>query len=169
MRTNEAAVIGAGPAGLAAAAMLTRSGIDTVVLEQADDVGSSWSTHYDRLHTVRWLSGLPGLPIPRTYGRWVARDDVRRYLQAYADQHQLQVPLGTRVTNLERGEDGWLVTTNGEPVTVSSVVVATGYNRLPFLPEWPGRDGFGGELVHSSSGLSPGRLPVAHRAAAALR
>jgi cation diffusion facilitator CzcD-associated flavoprotein CzcO len=62
MGRHEAAVIGAGPAGLAAAAMLTRSGINTVVLEQADDVGSSWSAHYVRLHlhTVRWLSGLPG-------------------------------------------------------------------------------------------------------------
>ena len=54
-----------------------------VVLERADSVGASWQGRYDslRLHTARWLSGLPGAPIPRQYGRWVARDDFVAYLR----------------------------------------------------------------------------------------
>ena len=78
----EAVVIGAGPGGLAAAAMLQRGGVETVVVDRADSVGSAWRAHYERLHlhTVRWLSGLPGLRIPRRYGKWVGRDDVVRYL-----------------------------------------------------------------------------------------
>ena len=35
-------------------------------------------------------SGLPGMPIPRRYGRWVARDDVVDYLELYAVHHQLR-------------------------------------------------------------------------------
>lgn len=64
--------------------MLARAGLDTLLLEQSGDVGTSWHAHYDRLHlhTVRWLSGLPGFPIPRAFGKWVARDDVHRYLRA---------------------------------------------------------------------------------------
>jgi putative flavoprotein involved in K+ transport len=67
-----AVVIGAGPAGLAAAAELQRVGVETIVLDKADRVGSSWAGHYDRLHlhTSRGLSGLPGYRIPRRYGRW---------------------------------------------------------------------------------------------------
>src|SRR5436309_8380021 len=37
----------------------------------------------------------------------------------------------------------------------SQVVVATGYNRIPVLPEWPGRASFRGELRHSSDYRNP--------------
>ena len=48
---NKAAiVIGAGPAGLAAAAELQKVGYTVIVLDKADTAGSSWSHHYDRLH-----------------------------------------------------------------------------------------------------------------------
>ena len=55
-------------------------------------MGAAWQGRYDslRLHTVRWLSGLPGAPIPRRYGRWVARDDLVTYLQDYADRFDIQ-------------------------------------------------------------------------------
>ncbi|MGH2736979.1 MAG: FAD-dependent oxidoreductase, partial [Actinomycetota bacterium] len=71
-------VIGAGPAGLATAACLKRRGFDPLVVDSGGAVGDSWRWRYDRLHlhTPRIQSGLPGLPIPRRYGRWVARDDV---------------------------------------------------------------------------------------------
>ncbi len=54
-------VIGAGPAGLAAAAELSQMAIPNVVLEQADSVGASWRGRYDRLrlNTCRWTSRLP--------------------------------------------------------------------------------------------------------------
>lgn len=78
-------IVGGGPAGLAAAAALNGSHIDAVILERADEIGASWQGHYDRLHlhTVRWLSSLPGLRLPRREGRWVPRDGVVRYLKAY--------------------------------------------------------------------------------------
>ena len=59
---------------------------------------SSWRRHYDRLrlHTPRRWSGLPGYPIPRRFGRWVARDDVVRYLEEYTAHHRLTLRLGYR-------------------------------------------------------------------------
>ena len=76
-------MIGAGPAGLAVAATLRQRGLSCVVLERATSVGSSWQGRYDllHLHTIRWLSGLPGGRIPRRFGRWVSRDDFVRYLR----------------------------------------------------------------------------------------
>ncbi len=35
------------------------------------------------------------------------------------------------------------------------MIVATGYNGAPYVPDWPGRDRFAGELVHSSEYSSP--------------
>ncbi|MCM2577215.1 flavin-containing monooxygenase [Streptomyces meridianus] len=148
-------VVGGGPGGLAAAAALRRRGVPAVVLERSEAVAASWRRHYDRLrlHTTRRLSGLPGLTIPRAYGRWVRRDDVIRYLEQYAEHHDLDVRTGAEVEHVERAEDGscWCVrTTDGEEFGSSTVVVATGFNHTPRLPEWPGRDAWTGELLHAA-------------------
>lgn len=159
-----AVVIGAGPAGLAAAAELQRVGVETIVLDKADRVGSSWAGHYDRLHlhTSRGLSGLPGYRIPRRYGRWVARDGVLSYLAEYAALHGLDVRLGVAATSVERGVDEWRVSwSRGDEsgvVAADTVVVATGYNHTAMIPEWPGLDTFAGKVVHSSAYKNPGLL-----------
>jgi putative flavoprotein involved in K+ transport len=159
-----AVVIGAGPAGLAAAAELQRVGIQAIVLDKADRVGASWAGHYDRLHlhTSRGLSGLPGYRIPRRYGRWVARDGVLSYLAEYADLHGLDVRLGVAASTVERGADEWRVSwRHGDEsgvIATDTVVVATGYNHTPKLPDWPGLKSFAGTVVHSSEYKNPGLL-----------
>jgi putative flavoprotein involved in K+ transport len=146
----ETVVIGAGPGGLATAAVLKRRGIAATVLERSDNVGASWRQHYDRLHlhTVRWLSNLPGYRFSSKHGRWVSRDGVIGYLERYARHHDLDVRTGVEVRGLERGADGWTLGTSQGPIHARFVVVATGYNHTPVLPDWPGRDGFAGELIH---------------------
>src|SRR4051794_34119750 len=146
MAKRDAAVIGAGPAGLATAAMLRKRGVDVVTIDRADAVGASWRGHYDRLHlhTVRWLSNLPGLRIPRRNGHWVHRDGVIEYLEPYAAQHELDLMLGPEVPAVSRTNGSWTVDTSGGQVEAGSVVVATGYNHTPFMPEYPGRDDFEG-------------------------
>ncbi len=148
-------VIGAGPGGLAVAHALRARGLRAVVLERADHVGASWRRHYDRLrlHTTRRLSALPGLPIPRRFGRWVARDDVVRYLEKYAEHHKLEIVTGVEVFRVERAPDGagWLLhASGGRELTGAAVVVATGYNHTPRLPDWPGRDTYTGEVRHAA-------------------
>ncbi|MGW1165621.1 flavin-containing monooxygenase [Streptomyces sp. NPDC002550] len=149
-------VIGAGPGGLAAAYALRARGIRAVVLEKAENVGASWRGHYDRLrlHTTRRLSALPGLKIPRKFGRWVSRDDVVRYLEKYAEHHELEIVTGVEVFRVERAADGtgWLLhASGGRELTGSAVVVATGYNHTPRVPDWPGRDTYTGEFLHASA------------------
>ena len=153
----DVAVIGAGPAGLAVAATLKRHGIASVVLERSDAVGASWRRHYDRLHlhTVRWLSHLPGYRFSREHGRWVSRDGVVRYLEGYARHHELDVRTGVEVQRLERSDEGWVLHTPGGTLRASYVVVATGYNHTPVLPDWPGRDSFTGELLHGQDYRNP--------------
>ncbi|MGV9346558.1 flavin-containing monooxygenase [Streptomyces spiralis] len=159
-------VVGGGPGGLAAAYALRARGIRAVVLEKSDRVGASWRRHYDRLHlhTTRRLSALPGLPMPRRFGRWVSRDDVVRYLEKYTEHHELEIVTGVEVSRLTRAADGagWLLhATGGRELTGSAVVVATGYNHTPRLPDWPGRTGYTGglgeprRLVHASDYRNP--------------
>ncbi|MFJ9022256.1 flavin-containing monooxygenase [Streptomyces sp. NPDC102259] len=149
-------VIGGGPGGLATAYALRAQGIRAVVVEKSDGVGASWRRHYDRLHlhTTRRLSALPGLAMPRRFGRWVARDDMVRYLEKYAEVHELEIVTGVEVSRVERTPDGtgWLLhATGGRELVGSAVVVSTGYNHTPHLPDWPGREAFTGELTHAAA------------------
>src|SRR6476659_10868483 len=93
--------------------MLRHAGVETLVVDRAESVAASWRGHYERLHlhTVRWLSHLPGFKIPRDYGKWVSRDDVVRYLEAYVDAHNLDVRTGVEVETMQRDGDGWIVRT----------------------------------------------------------
>ncbi|KOG37166.1 flavin-containing monooxygenase [Streptomyces resistomycificus] len=154
-------VVGAGPHGLAAAALLGRSGAPTVILERSDRVGASWAQRYDHLslHTTPGTSKLPGLSVPRQAGPWVSRDDYVRYLESYVAHHRLDVRVTTPVQRIERAEPGsrarWLLHTPDGPVPTGAVVVATGRCHTPNLPRWPGRSTFTGTLLHSAHYRSP--------------
>jgi putative flavoprotein involved in K+ transport len=147
-------VIGAGPAGLAAAATLQGAGERVLVLERTA-IGAAWSTRYDRLqlHTVRWLSGLPGYRMPRSFGKWPSHERVLEYLQQYAKRYAIDVSTGVEVERVDRRGVGWLVKTTSGEVEADRVIVATGYSNVPVLPEWPGE--FAGEIVHSADYRNP--------------
>jgi len=154
MESYEVVVVGAGSAGLATAVLLQEAGRRPLLLEAGPEPGAAWRGRYDRLrlHTPRRLSGLPGLCIPRRYGRWVRRDDLLEYFRDYAAEHDLDVRLNCRVDRLE---PSWTLHTSDGPIDADHVVVATGYNGAPFVPDWPGRERFTGELIHSSEYRSP--------------
>ncbi|MFI6687849.1 flavin-containing monooxygenase [Streptomyces sp. NPDC050485] len=158
--TSPVYVIGAGPGGLAVAAALRARGVRAVVLERSDAVGASWRRHYDRLHlhTTRRLSALPGLKMPRRFGRWVSRDDVVRYLERYAAVHELEIVTGVEVGRIERDPEGqgWVLhASGGRRLSARAVVVATGYNHTPYVPEWASVEEYTGELVHASGYRDP--------------
>ncbi|OEV05124.1 flavin-containing monooxygenase [Streptomyces oceani] len=151
-------IIGAGPGGLATAAALRQRGIRSVVLEKSQSVGASWRAHYDRLrlHTTRRWSGLPGLRIPRSYGRWTSRDDLVRYLESYAAYHRVELATGVEVDRIERAGEEWTLRANGgRELTSPAVVVATGFNHTARMPDWLGRDSFTGTLLHASRYRDP--------------
>ncbi len=134
--TNTTLVIGAGPAGLAAAAELGRAGIPAVVLERSDAIGAAWRGRYDRLrlNTSRLTSSLPGLRYPRGTSLFPTRDEFVRYLDDYAERNALDVRLGTRVERLDPDGGGWLVRTSAGELHAAQVIVATGYEHTPRVP-----------------------------------
>lgn len=145
-------VIGAGPAGLAVGAVLRRGNVPFVMLERRERVGESWHRHYDRLHlhTPKSHSALPFRAFPRTYPRYPSREQVVEYLDDYARAFELEPEFGRDVQRCTRGADGmWDVATNAGHYRARRVVVATGYNRLPNRPRWPGQETFPGPIIHS--------------------
>jgi cation diffusion facilitator CzcD-associated flavoprotein CzcO len=161
-------VVGAGAAGLATTAALVAAGQPVTLLERADRVGAAWAGRYDslHLHTVRWLSGLPGLPIPRAFGRWVARDDLVRYLEAYGRHEGVEPELNVTVTRVDRADDAdlarWVVRTDAGDRPANRVVLTTGYSHTPRRPAWPGVETFPGDLRHSADYREPSAYAGQH-------
>jgi indole-3-pyruvate monooxygenase len=152
MRAEDLLVIGAGPAGLAASACLRHEGLAHVVLEREATVGSAWRRHYDRLHlhTTKTYSALPMTPWPKSAPRYPSRDEVVRYLQGYAAEHDVAPRLGVTVHAVKRRGDRFVVDTSAGVMSPRFVVMATGYNGVPNLPSVPGLEHFRGTTVHAS-------------------
>ena len=153
----DAIVIGAGPAGLAAAACLRQRGLEPVILEKASMVGAVWRRHYDRLHlhTDRGHSGLPGLPMPSSYGRYPSRAQVIEYLERYAEQFDLKPVFDVPVRDVRRRGALWRAEAGGHEAEAPVVVVATGWADYPYSPTWPGTEAFAGKILHSSCYRNP--------------
>jgi cation diffusion facilitator CzcD-associated flavoprotein CzcO len=89
--------------------------------------------------------------IPKSMGRWVAKDDYARYLRGYAAAHRLRISHGVTVTKVDRRPDGrHVIATSSGPVDAGVVVIATGYNQTPLIPEWSGLDAYTGDFMHAS-------------------
>ncbi|XBI76193.1 hypothetical protein VPH35_069461 [Triticum aestivum] len=153
-------IVGAGPSGLAASACLARRGVDSIVLERDDCVGSLWQKRaYDRLHLhlPKQASALPHLPHDDDAPAYLPRDHFVRYLDAYADRFAVRARLRLRrEVRSARFVDGrWeveavnLATGDAEQYTARFLVVATGEFDEKVLPEVPGLDTFHGEAIHA--------------------
>jgi indole-3-pyruvate monooxygenase len=146
-----ALVIGAGPAGLAVSACLTKHGVEHVVLEREDEVAPRWRNHYERLHlhTFRDLSRLPHQKWKQGTPRYPSRQQVMDYMDDYARDLCVEPHFSQAVQMAKRVDGAWHVRTQKQTFEAESLVIATGYNRTPYSPTWPGQDGFRGEILHT--------------------
>ncbi|MBI0538737.1 dimethylaniline monooxygenase [Roseomonas sp. KE2513] len=173
MAPREVAVIGAGPAGLAAGAWLARQGFAPVLFEAAEDLGGQWNAASPmsgvwpgmRTNTSRVLTAfadldhLPGTPV------FPAQEEVLEYLRRYAAQAGLlpRIRFGTSVEHLARapGGRGWALRSRRgreeRAEVFERVVVATGRYNAPLLPAIPGLGSFAGDggVLHSFDYAGP--------------
>ena len=145
-------IVGAGPAGLALARELQRRGVRPVLLERGR-VGETWARQYAglRLHARADASSLPGLPWRGTATPFPTADDMVAYLRAYAAHFALDVREGVTVTDAEPTEDGWTLRTDAGTWHTGRLVMATGIWSAPVTPPLPGRETFGGRVLHASA------------------
>ena len=168
MELERAAVIGAGPAGLAAGAALQRAGVAFTIYERHRDVGGLWDIDnpgtpvYETAHFIssRTLSAFEDFPFPEDYPDYPGRRQILDYLRAYADRHGLHQHLRTRKELLRAtplAEGGWsLEFADGTTDLVRWLIAANGHLWEPNLPSYPGE--FTGEAYHSRDYRSPEQL-----------
>ncbi|MGQ0764621.1 MAG: flavin-containing monooxygenase [Gemmatimonadota bacterium] len=154
-----AVIVGAGPAGLAAAAELRRARVQFRLLERGPEAGWTWVNLYDSLtlHTGRHMSTLPGMRYPRGTSLFPSRLEFLDYLRRYAEVKGIDVEASSDVTGISRVGGVWRVDVGGkESIEARFIVMATGIVASPRIPQFEGRELFGGRVLHSSEYMRPG-------------
>lgn len=168
----DACVIGAGPAGLAAAKALADREISFNWFEKGSMVGGLWridndnggAAAYETLHlnSSRPLTQYPSYPMPEDWSDYPSHQLMARYFQDFADHFGLtdRVTFKTPVEKVEplpgpgrTGDSGWSVTTPKGTGRYRQVVVANGHHSEPRIPDFPGD--FTGESFHAHDYLEP--------------
>ncbi|KAI6680122.1 hypothetical protein NL676_034003 [Syzygium grande] len=148
-------IVGAGPSGLAASACLSEHGVPSLILEKSDCIASLWQHRtYDRLklHLPKRYCELPLLGFPGHFPEYPTKHQFVSYLEAYASHFSIRPNFIQNVAKAEfdpiRGF--WRVQTQEFQYISRWLIVATGENAEPFVPEIVGLDKFNGLVVHSS-------------------
>ncbi|NRA29817.1 MAG: NAD(P)-binding domain-containing protein [Parvularculaceae bacterium] len=151
-------VIGAGPAGLAAARNLKARGIPYDQLEKHSGVGGIWditnpgTPMYESAHLIssRHTSGYYGFPMPDHFPDYPGHELVLDYTRQFTDAHDLAgaIQFDAPVRFVRQQGDAWEVTTEaGTAQVYSHVICASGHTWKPNWPEFGGR--FDGEIMHA--------------------
>lgn len=77
------------------------------------------------------------------------------YLQDYAVTHAITPDLGVEVHRVRRHGKHFVVETSRGTRTPRVVVVATGYNGVANIPDFPRLNAFGGEVIHTAAYKNP--------------
>lgn len=149
-------VVGGGQAGLGIAARLGRLGVDTLVVDRGARVGDNWRLRYHSLalHNQTWVNHLPYMPFPDSWPTYIPKDMLANWFEAYVDAMEINYWTSAEFVGATRDADGaWTATVrrDGAERTVRPrhIVMATGVSGVPNMPDLPGLDEFGGEVVHS--------------------
>ncbi len=157
-------VIGAGPAGLAAARNLQKENIDFEGLDLADGVGGLWniksprSTMYNSAHLIssKRMTEFKEFPMDDDVADYPHHSDVLRYFESYAKKFDLEkfYRFGVSVEKMDKVDGLWQVkTSDGEEALFKGVIICVGTLSEPNIVNYPGQ--FDGEVIHSANYKDP--------------
>lgn len=156
----ETVVIGGGQAGLAAGYYLSQQKRDFLILEAHERAGDSWRKRWDslRLFTPTSFNHLPGMPFPKSTDRFPTKDEMADYLESYAARFQLSILFNTKVNELARDSDSYLIAAGTLRLKANHVIVATGAHSTPRVPAFASQLDRAINQLHSINYRNPGQL-----------
>jgi cation diffusion facilitator CzcD-associated flavoprotein CzcO len=152
-------VVGAGQAGLSAAARLGQLQIDTLMVDREARVGDNWRRRYHTLvlHNQVHVNHLPYMPFPPTWPAYIPKDKLAGWFESYAENMELNCWTGTGFegASYDAATGRWSVTLRrGDGTTREMhprhIVMATGASGIPNLPDIPSLKNFAGTTLHAS-------------------
>ncbi len=150
-------IVGAGVAGLATAVTLKDAGFhDLIIFEKGADVGGVW--HWNRYpglacdvpaHLYQFSFALK----PNWSHVFARREEIQRYHREVVEQFGMakHLRLNSEITSAVFEGSSWRVSVaDGTQSEVDFLILATGLLHHPHVPDIPGLDTFGGEVLHSA-------------------
>ena len=163
MVEHRAAVIGAGPMGLALARCFKFHGIDFRVYEKHADVGGIWdpknsgSPIYSTAHFIssKTQSAFVDFPMPLNYPDYPSHQQVLEYLRHFARENAVypNIKFETPVEKVTGNDGAWTVHTSKGQDTYRWLICASGTNWIPNTPQFPGE--FAGDIRHAATYKHP--------------
>jgi cyclohexanone monooxygenase len=154
-------IVGAGFAGLYMLHRLRSAGFKTRVFEQANDVGGTW--YWNRYPGAR--CDVESMQYAYSFSseleqewewteRYATQPEILRYVNHVADRFDLRhdIQFNTRVATAIFNETGscWMIeTSNGEHISATYCVMATGCLSSTNTPNFEGVESFSGSLYHT--------------------
>ena len=163
-------IIGAGPAGLAAAAALKALEVPFDLVDRAKHVGGIWNE--ERADSPIWPSmemissreftQYEDMLQPVAFPEFLSPGHMAKYLRAYAARHELTAHFrpGIDVRYARPFEDGvWQVElSTGEVLIYRAVVSAHGIAERPHRPDWAADVPKSAQVIHSKDWTGPDGL-----------
>ncbi|GAA1489221.1 flavin-containing monooxygenase [Brachybacterium sacelli] len=163
-------IIGAGPAGLAAAAALKALEVPFDLVDRAKHVGGIWNEEREdspvwpamEMISSREFTQYEDMLQPVSFPEFLSPGHMAKYLRAYAARHQLTDHFRPRVAvrTARPFEDGiWQVElSTGEILIYRAVISAHGISQRPHRPDWAADVPKSVQVIHSSEWSGPDGL-----------
>ncbi|MEM8875135.1 MAG: NAD(P)-binding domain-containing protein [Planctomycetota bacterium] len=145
MQRTDVAIIGAGPIGIELAVRFKREGIDYVQFD-AKQVGATmqWWPQGTRWFSSNDRIAIAGVPLITPGQEKATREEYLAYLRQIVTQFDLDVRTYEPVTDIDREDGGFVVTTEPAAGTTQTfakrIVLATGGTDRPRKLDIPGAD-----------------------------
>lgn len=159
-RHHDVIIVGAGFAGLVAAARLSEAGIrDVAIIDEASDVGGAW--YWNRYPNAQCdIESYCYLPLLEETGfvpehKYSYQPEIMGHAQRIAKHYDLyeNAIFQTAVTRMEWDETAsrWRLSTDrDDTLSAQFIILALGPGSKPKLPRVPGLDEYRGRIFHTS-------------------
>jgi dimethylaniline monooxygenase (N-oxide forming) len=170
--SKQICVIGAGAAGLTSIKSCLEEDFNVICYEKTDNIGGLWRYREDEINgvgrvqkatiinTSKEMISYSDFPVPKEFPNYMHNTQLVKYFEMYAQKFDLikHIKFEHSVVKIEKNNDydktgKWKVTTRNEKSLdvfteiFNGVMVCTGRNAIPRMPQFPGQDKFKGRLT----------------------
>lgn len=133
-------IVGAGPIGLACGIEAKKAGLSYVIV----DKGCLVNSLYNYPKNMTFFSTSDKLEIGNvpfiSHNPKPTRSEALEYFRRLTSSWELNTRLYEQVNEIEKGGDGFAVSTSKENYHAKNIILATGFYDLPYLLNVPGED-----------------------------